>query len=312
MSLTFIHSGLQTSLQDEGRKGFLAKGISRSGAMDRLAMHLANWLVDNEKHTPVIEVTLIGPEIVFHLATTVAVTGAHFSLTLNGQPQPNNQIFQVKPNDRLTFGKLSQGCRAYLACSASWDIPYMFGSYSTHLTAGFGGFHGRAFKDGDSLKMVSTRCVGSKILPDDYQLGFSGHYLVRCVPSVETHLFSRPQIAAYQAQGFQVAPESNRMGIRLIGEPVQHGLADIVSSGLLPGSIQVPPSGLPIIAAADAQTIGGYPRIGHVIEADMPVIGQLKASDTVTFLMIDEAEARQLYQEQQAMLDILDEPHAHF
>lgn len=305
--MTFIRAGLQTSVQDFGRPGYMHQGISHSGAMDSLAMRLANWLVGNKPRSAVIEVALVGPDIEFHRAMTIAASGADFELSLNGQPCYLNRSIRVVRGDRLTFGKLRRGCRAYLACSAELELHRYFGSVATHITAGFGGFSGRALRDGDRLETGTVHPEVNRELPTLFQLIYTGHYLLRCVPCVETHLFNQQQQQFFQNQRWQVSAQSNRMGVRLAGQALQHQQEDIRSSGLLPGSIQIPPSGLPVIAAVDGQTIGGYPRIASVIRADLPLLGQLKAGDTLSFNLVDIEQARGLYEKQQALLRQLEE-----
>ncbi len=312
MSLVFLEAGLQTSIQDRGRQGYFDYGVGQSGAMDRLSLALANWLLGNPLYHPAIEVTLLGPEIEFQEAVTLAVTGAEFDLKLNGKSIGLYEAFDVDKGDRLSFGSAKKGMRAYLAVAADFAIKPQFGSYSTHLTARFGGFNGRAFTAGDKLALYDCRAVDEQVLAPEYKLQFLGDYVIRCIPSVETERFSKVQLKAFQAQSFNVSVDSNRMGIRLEGEKITFEMNDIVSMGLMPGTIQLPPSGQPIIAGVDAQTIGGYPRIAQVAEVDKPLLGQLRPGDSVTFQLITLEQARSFYQDQALLMTIIDEPHSIF
>lgn len=312
MSLVFLEAGLQTSIQDKGRQGFYDYGVGQSGAMDRLSLALANWLLGNPLYHPAIEVTLLGPEIEFQEAVTLAVTGAEFDLKLNGKSIGLYEAFDVDKGDRLSFGAAKKGMRAYLAVAADFSIKPQLGSYSTHLTAHLGGFNGRAFTAGDKLALYDCRAVDEQVLAPEYKLQFLGDYVIRCIPSVETERFSKVQLKAFQAQSFNVSVDSNRMGIRLEGAKITFEMNDIVSMGLMPGTIQLPPSGQPIIAGVDAQTIGGYPRIAQVAEVDKPLLGQLRPGDSVTFQLITLEQARSFYQDQALLMAIIDEPHSIF
>jgi len=303
MAIEFIQPGLQTSIQDLGRKGQMHNGISHSGAMDPLSMQLANYLVANPPGHAVLEIAQIGPKIRFHQAMTLAVTGALFKLELNQQTLLPYQSFQVSAGDILNFTKLKQGFRAYLACSTSFDISEIFASLSTHTVAGFGGFYGRCFTEGDQLECKDTRLTPAKSLPGQYRLSYPGHYILRYTPGVEAEYFNVKQQQDFQQQDWQVSPQSNRMGLRLSGHTLPHmSVTDMLSSGLLPGAIQVPPSGQPIISAMDGQTIGGYPRLGQVIQADLPLLAQIKAGDSINFLPISHQESWQLTQQQKALI----------
>lgn len=323
-------AGLQTSIQDIGRFGLMDKGISIGGVMDTLCAFFANWLVGCKKDHPVLEITMTGPSICFDEALTVAVTGAQFDLMLNGKPQSMNENFDVKPGDKLVFGRCHKGVRAYLSVSADWDLPRVLGGFGTHLLAGFGGFKGRALQANDRINLINTKQVEFRALPEKCLPGLTGHYLLRCVPCVETIHFPQNVLSEFTLRTFTVSPLSNRMGIRLAGDPLfinkaiektehtEKSLKDdaskegyqLISTGLMAGNIQLPPSGLPIIAGMDAQTIGGYPRIAHVIQADWPQVAQLKPQDTVQFLMVSEQKAREVYQGQQRLLEELEAVYA--
>ena len=306
MSFYFIKAGLQSSIQDTGRQGHMHLGISNSGAMDLYSMQLANWLVDKPAKSAVIEITLIGPKIRFDQSMSIAICGAQFDLYLNGNMVFNNETIQVEKEDVLEFDRLQQGARAYIAFSGELDIEPMLGSFSTHLTANFGGFHNRQFKDDDYLPIIRSKYVKSRQIKNQQEISFSGNYLIRCVQSVETKLFSEPQTAQFFSQRFLVTPECNRMGIKLKGDTIEFDTKlEIVSSGLTQGSIQIPPSGQPIISSVDGQTIGGYPRIANVISSDLPLLGQLKAGDQLNFTLVTQSFAENTLRESHHFHDSL-------
>lgn len=284
----FIKAGLQTSIQDFGRTGLQHLGVSKSGAMDPRAMHMANWLIGNSPDAPVLEITQIGPILIAHAKVTVAICGAEFELTLNNKPISGCQPIVLTPNDKLAFGRLIQGARAYLAIRGSFDLAQQLGSYSTHLTAGFGGYKNRQFVDGDKLYFTSRPAVKARQLSQKIRPSYSGNYLLRCVDSLESDQFTSNQKDKFLSNSYQVSPNSNRMGIRLKGEPILSSLPiEIVSTGLTQGSIQIPADGMPIISSVDGQTIGGYPRIANLIASDLPLLGQLKAGDKIGFALVD-------------------------
>ncbi|MCP4413550.1 MAG: biotin-dependent carboxyltransferase family protein [Gammaproteobacteria bacterium] len=315
MSFHIIKAGLQTSIQDFGRSGQMHNGVSKSGAMDKTAMQMANWLVSKPLDSPLLEITMIAPQIHFSQRMSIAICGAEFEWFLNGNNIDTHQTIQVQANDQLKANKRISGLRAYLAFSATIDatpeddypvIKPVMGSYSTHLIAGFGGFKGRAFEDGDWLRLMDSYIPENKTIPKNYMFSYSGSYFLRTVPSVETTAFTIEQREQFFDQSFQVQIDSDRMGIRLQGTPILfEQQIQLISSGLTQGSIQVPPNGQPIISSVDGQTLGGYPRIANVITADLPLLGQLQAGDKIRFSSVDKSLAITFNQQKQRWLDTL-------
>ncbi|WP_196141114.1 biotin-dependent carboxyltransferase family protein [Aliikangiella sp. G2MR2-5] len=301
MSLRFIKPGLQTSLQDSGRSGFMHHGIGAGGVMDSDSASLANWLVGNPANAAVLEITLIGPVIEFLSPMTIAVCGAEFVLSLNEFPIENGESIEVEKGDILTFGHRESGSRAYLAFSAEPDVEKCFDSFSTQLSAGFGGFKGRAFQANEELALKKIRQTKTRRLPRSLVANYLGKYLFRCCPAVETEKFETSVLQKFQQSAYQVSADSNRMGVRLIGEPIDYqAIGEIISGGLTQGSIQLPSSGLPIISSVDGQTIGGYPRIANIISADLPLLGQLRANDRVRFQIVTLEKAVNFLRQKQA------------
>jgi len=311
MSINFVKAGLQTSIQDSGRYGQMHNGVSQSGAMDKVAMQMANWLVSKHPDSPLIEITMAGPTIRFTSKMSIGISGADFECQLNNKIIKNNQTIHVSSGDVLVFGKCRGGIRAYLAFSADIvcandTIKPLMGSYSTHLTACFGGYKGRAFQDHDLLALENNTHTDTKVIPAQYRLSYSGSYLLRTVTSVETTDFNQRQRDTFYGQSYQIMNDSDRMGVRLTGSPVIFEQSmQITSTGLIQGSIQLPPDGQPIISAVDGQTLGGYPRIASVISADLPLLGQLKPKDRVRFSLIDTKQAMVIYKDKQDWLDTL-------
>ncbi|MBN8430522.1 biotin-dependent carboxyltransferase family protein [Microbulbifer salipaludis] len=303
MSLRIIKPGLQTTIQDGGRPGNLRWGLSRGGAADTFAMALGNLLLGNPPQHPCLEVAITGPEIEFSAATAVAVTGARFDLAHNDRPVGNDEVLQMRPGDRLRFGPLRSGARAYVTLAADFQLAATLDSLSTHVIAGFGGWQGRPLKAGDQIPLQHCRAVPDRKLPAQYRLDYASRPLLRVVPGLEASHFTGDAVARFYAGGFTVSPQSNRMGIRLAGEPLPaETLPQQVSAALCPGTVQVPPNGLPIISFVEGQTIGGYPRIAHVISADVHRLAQLPAGARLDFEQVEQATAHQVLREKSHLL----------
>ncbi|HEY8568787.1 biotin-dependent carboxyltransferase family protein [Microbulbifer sp.] len=306
--LRILKPGLQTSIQDGGRSGWMQYGIAKGGAADPLAMQLANSLLRNPLHHPCLEITLTGPEIEFGCDLSIAICGAQFDLTLNGQSIENDRGIPVKKGDHLAFGPLRSGARAYLALSAETALTPVFGSFSTHLQTGFGGYCGRALRTGDEILLRNCRRVEGRKLSNAFELRYAARPQIRVIDGVEAEMFAGTARELFYRTTYQASAQSNRMGIRLAGSGLDtEGLPQMTSSGLCPGSVQIPPDGQPIISFVEGQTIGGYPRLAHVISADQHLLGQLKPQDKLDFFRVDLDTAVRILQEKTAVLRKLTE-----
>lgn len=296
MSIRFIKAGLQTSLQDLGRKGFRRFGIPNNGALDPVSLQIANWLVSKPLHSACLEITQAGPVIEFSQDMAIAVTGAHFELSIDDIPVDMHQTLLVNKGERLTFSKLINGARAYLAFSAEPDLPKIMDSYSTNIMAKIGGHEGNAFKNNDSLTLKNAFKPEEKDTPKELQLHFGDNYQIRFIQGREWSHFSNDTQKSFIDSGYKVTSQSNRMGMRLKGEVLKTTeTLSMTTAPITPGTIQIPPDGQPIITLADGQTTGGYPRIGQVITADLPILGQLKANDSISFQKIGVDDAIDLF-----------------
>lgn len=295
MSIRFIKAGLQTSLQDLGRQGFRRFGIPNNGALDPVSLQIANWLVNKALNSACLEITQTGPVIEFTEDMAIAVTGAHFELSIDDIPVDMHQTLLVNKGERLTFGKLVNGARAYLAFSAEPDLPKIMDSYSTNLMANFGGYEGKAFKNNDTLPLNNIVNPETKKTPKELQLEFGDNYQIRFVEGREWSDFSNDTQKSFIDSGYKVTSQSNRMGMRLKGCALEtEKVLSMTTAPITAGTIQIPPDGQPIITLADGQTTGGYPRIGQVITADLPILGQLKANDSISFQCVDVDDAIEL------------------
>ena len=290
--------GLQTTIQDLGRLGFMHYGISQSGAMDDLSCKVANRLVGMADNNPVLECTQVGPSIKFNTAMSIAICGAEMEFTLNGNPVNNLQAVPVLAGDLLEFKTIRSGFRCYIAFNQTMAIDAALGSVSTHVTAGIGGLSGRPLKTGDRIQFIQAdEQLPRYTKPAIY---YSGHYQIRYTESPESEFFKLHQRQQFHDTQYTVSKDLSRMGIRLHSDrPLTFSeYPQMDSRGLLPGAIQIPPDGVPIIAAKDAQTTGGYARIGQIISADLPLVGQLKPNDNINFQRISFSEAHRIWHQQ--------------
>jgi antagonist of KipI len=287
MDIRVIRAGMLTSVQDLGRLGHRAEGVPSGGAADPFAQRVANLLVGNGEDAPALECTLTGPELEFDEAAWVAVCGARF------EGVPAWRPVRVEAGGRIRFGKRLQGCRGYLAVSGGFDVEPVMGARGTFLAAGIGGYHGRALRDGDVLRSVPSEreLTGHWSLDERMFPKYSREPTVRVMPGAHAAQFGGELFSGR----FGVTARSNRMGIRLDGPKLaRESGVELVSTAVAPGTIQVPPDGNPIVLMADAQTLGGYPRIAHVATVDIPLLAQLAPGDGVRFSLTTVAESHAL------------------
>lgn len=298
--IELLRAGPLTTVQDLGREAWRDRGISRCGALDELALAWGNLLVGNAADAAGLEFTLGPATLRFDVDCCIAITGtdADADATLDGVPLRPWWRHRTNAGQTLKLAAPSERMRSYLAVSGGIAVPAALGSYSTDLKAGFGGLDGRALRDGDVLPLAAparlpTRRVG--IRPPDWDA------TVRVLPGPEHDDFSADARAAFWATGWQLTPQSNRMGYRFAGPALtrERG-AELVSHGVLPGVIQVPPSGQPIVLLADAQTTGGYPKIGVVIRADLWKLAQLRLGAALRFVPCNPDAARDALRQRQA------------
>lgn len=300
MEIRVHRAGMLTTVQDLGRPGHRAAGVPLAGAMDSFALRVANLLVGNPENTAALEFTLRGPDLEFSVETMVAFGGADFGAGPLWQP------VNVSAGGRLSFGAARAGCRGYLAIAGGFDVAPTLGSRATYLRAALGGHEGRALRDGDVLRAAEPhrRVVGRWHIDERILPAYSAAPTVRVVRGAQAGEFG----AGFCGDSFSISPKSDRMGVRLAGSALTRtNHAELVSMTVVPGTVQVPPDGQPIILMADAQTIGGYPQIAHVIGVDLPLVAQLRPGDTVRFREVLLAEAHELTLAREKQLGMLHE-----
>jgi antagonist of KipI len=288
MAITVIRAGMLTTVQDLGRSGVRSLGVPPGGAADALALRIVNLLVGNDEGAAALEFTLFGPELEFAVDATIAVGGGDFIGAV-----PRWQPVRVRAGERVKFGAARSGCRGYLAVAGGLDVPVVLGSRGTYLRAALGGWAGRALRDGDVLRAreVTREVIGRWHLDERILPAYGVSPTVRCVRGAQAAEFG----GTFTAAEFKVTAKSDRMGVRLAGPTVaRRGERELVSTTVVPGTVQVPPDGQPIVLLADAQTIGGYPQIAHVVTVDLPLVAQLRPGDTVRFREISLEAAHEL------------------
>lgn len=307
-TLHVVAGGLLTTVQDCGRYGLQAFGVPVSGAMDTYALQWANKLVGNDRSLAGLEMTMQGPVLLADAPLLVAVTGGEFALTANGTPVPQWEAFTLMPGDRLTCGAAVRGTRAYLAVAGGIAVPTVMGSRSTFLRGQIGGLGGRALRAGDSLTIGEcedrTLLAGSFVARTLIPPAPAAVTRVRVMLGPQDEFFTQDTLLQLARGVYEVTRESDRMAYRLQGQPLtRHVIGDTVSDGIAPGSIQVPPSGQPMVMLADRQTTGGYPKIATVIGADLPLLGQMGPGDRLQFEVVSYEQALSLICEQAQKLD---------
>jgi len=313
--------GMLTTIQDCGRHGYQRYGMPVSGAMDLPALQTANTLVGNSAGAAALEATLTGPEILFRgscesassdnflqslidnfhpvtLCTIIAITGADMQPCINGRPIEMYRPVKVNSGDRLTFTGLKNGCRTYIAFAGGLDVPMVMGSRSTYLRAKIGGLQGRPLKAGDVFPLGLATCQSASAQSTDTSRSlltsidipdYQTKRPIRIIPGPELQRLDFEGIRTFLTTEYTVSANSDRMGLRLDGQPIHIKGAeghDIISAGVSFGTIQLPGNGLPIILMSDRQTTGGYARIANILTEELPRVAQLKPGDKINFASV--------------------------
>jgi len=320
MSLIVERAGFLTSVQDLGRVGFRQFGVSSGGALDSFGLRVANLLVGNDEGAPGLEITLGGLQLRFEDERLVVWCGGEFEVRIGSKALPAGHAARAQAGERLKFGRSQIGCRSWLVVSGGIDVPSTLGSRSTDLRAGFGGCGGRALRDGDVLPLSlypkssafvkarthkPTLSISSWTAPHDWVTPAKPKPILRFIRGIDWNRFNASTLKRLTGEAFTVSPDSDRMGVRLEGPELKRvDESDLISEAVAPGTIQVPPSGRPILLLGDCQTIGGYPKMAHVITVDLGVAAQLRAGDQVRFSEVSLADAHRLLLELERQLEL--------
>ena len=308
MSILVEDGGILTSVQDGGRYGSEQYGVYPSGPMDERSFHIANLLVGNEEREACLEITISGPRLKFTEAAVIAVTGGNFQPTVNGSPCLMYQAVPVSAGDVLSIGFARTGCRAYLAVAGGFDLPLLMGSRATLLKYGVGGYKGRKLAAGDELRLRNSAAAldnmpSRRTAAENFG---GGVHRVRVIMGPQEEAFTEEGIRTFLGSTYTVGQESDRMGYRLGGPKIAHKTdGNIISDGIVMGSVQVPTAGEPIVMMADHPTVGGYTKIATAASADLPLVGQCRPGDKIRFEAVSVEAAQELYLAERGKLDAL-------
>lgn len=311
MSLTIEKPGILTTIQDLGRTRYRRFGINPGGVMDRTAARSINILLGNDENEAVLEMHFPAAQIQFGSDVIFALGGAEFGAELDGVPIETWRPVFAAANSRLSFGRKNSGSRTYLTVKGGFKLEHWLESASTNLAAVTGGVEGRKLRTGDrleprqSFEKPPSNISHVRISPSLLPL-YSSFPTVRVIAGAEFERLSAASQVLLTGQDFLISNASDRMGFRLLGEPISLAKPlELLSSAVDFGTIQLLPDGQLIVLMADHQTTGGYPRLAHVISRDLPLLAQLGANDKVAFHLVDAAHAEELALEFERDLDLL-------
>jgi len=322
VSVRVLKPGLLTTLQDRGREGWAMLGVSRAGAMDDVALRLANALVGNAENAPVLEITLIGPRLRFDTPARIALTGAEFAPHVGDVEIGMWRLVDVAAGSVLDVGTARGGARAYLAVGGGFVVEPVLGSASVDVNARLGPFGGRPLHEGDELVVQDAAVAhgtGSSPQSDERSLTSNRQvrianwsldprpwfdadtsHPIRLLRGAHFDALDETSRAALFGAEFRIATDSNRVGFRLDGARLTVAAPlELVSEPAAFGTLQLPQGGQPIVLMAEHPTIGGYPRIGQVAAADLPRLAQRRPGDPLRFAEIDLDAAQTRYLERE-------------
>ena len=299
--IEIVHSGIMSLVVDGGRYGYREVGIPTSPALDIYALSALNHLLGNEGNTPAIEVFGEKFSLRFGKDVCCAITGAKVRASLEGRPLQSWMSFEARAGEILTVDEVMEGFRYYVGFSGTSVLEKIIGSYTTNLECRFGGYRGRALQKGDSIDFEDIRMVDVQRIGEEFIPRMRPPHTLRIVEGPESNYFTDESLEEFlDGKGrtaFTVSTKLNRTGIRLDGKPLTFRTdseESIISEGLLPGSIQVPGDGLPIIQLHE-RTLGGYARPALIAKVDHDLLAHLKPGDSVMFEMIGMEEAERLF-----------------
>ncbi|MBX5172409.1 biotin-dependent carboxyltransferase family protein [Rhizobium sp. NZLR1b] len=306
--IEILETGPFNTAQDLGRSGYRDIGVSASGAMDPLAVRIGNILAGNDENAAVIEVQTFPFSLCFERRTVFVVTGADGGPHLDGSELLPWCAYTAEPGQVLELKQPPRLARSYISVGGGLDIPVVMGSRSTSLRGGFGGNAGRPLTKGDRIAVGEDAEIAmlpasglavvepAVALREVFPAPIDGALPIRALPAGEHDLFAGDG-EAFWSQTWRISSRSDRTGYRLSGEPITPTASiEMRSHGVVPGVIQVPPGGEPIVQMSDANTAGGYPKIAGVIECDLWRLGQARIGARLKFVRSTHAEARAVEQ----------------
>jgi biotin-dependent carboxylase-like uncharacterized protein len=271
-----------------------------NGAMDDYARRWANWLLGNADNVPVIEVTAVGTEFLVQDGGLLALAGADLGATVDEEPWQPGSVRVVTGGQRIRFSRRRHGLRAYLAMPGGIDVPRVLASAATDLTAQIGGMGGRRLEPGDTLRSADSEGLQRATKWPTMRRS----HILRVLPGVRIDRFPPGAFAQLLTRVFWVGPESNSVGLRLSGESIASPRGDWPSEGMAIGSVECPPGGQLLLLLKGRGSLGGYPALAHVIQADWPAMGQLAPGDWVAFDAVTGDEAYQAWQSKEMSIGV--------
>ena len=301
--VTVLRAAPASSVQDLGRSRRRQEGVSVGGALDLFAARVANLLVANPEEAALLEITLGGLRLRFEDDRTIAWCGGDFAAHVGETAIPAGRPAMVGAGEEVEFDFASRGCRAWIAFAGGIDVPPVLGSRSTDLRSGFGGLDGRALADGDRFSLGKSNPpkenaprLAAWSAPGEWTQTAPRAPVLRFVEGAEWDEFVPDAQEAFRLRPWTVSAQADRMGARLEGATLQRtNNWDLPSEAVAPGAVQVANDGQPILLLGDCQTIGGYPKIAHVITVDLPAAAQLRPHDVVRFEEVTPAASRALF-----------------
>ena len=317
MNATAIRAGFLTSVQDLGRTGLRQFGVSLGGALDSNAFRVANLLAGNQESAAGLETTFGGLRLRFADERIIVWCGGAFNVRIGSTSLAGGHPAFVGRGEELSIEAPTIGCRAWVAISGGIDVPVVLGSRSADWRAGFGGVKGRPVRDGEEFSLVEnpkratilidklrSRRTAAWKPPHQWSNPARREPVLRYVRGSDCGRFVASTLHRFNSENFLVSPDSDRMGVRLDGAELERSdNLDLLSEAVAPGTVQVPPSGKPILLLNDCQTIGGYPKLAHVITVDLALAAQLRPGDRVRFTEVSLADAHRLLCERERDLE---------
>lgn len=300
MSIRILKAGIYDTIQDQGRDGFSKWGINVNGAMDFYAADVANALVGNDSRQAVIEMHFPAGEILFDQETTISITGGEFAPAVNGSPISSWRTIIVPSGSVLSFKRREKGMRVYLAVSGGFRVNEWLGSRSTNVKSGAGGFEGRRLQLNDVIETSKERMVRERKAPYVFPWSVNienayTHPSVGLLPGNEFNWLVDRSKTALVESNFSVHSSSDRMATHLVHEPLPFETKEeLFSSAVTFGTVQLLPSGKLIVLMADHQTTGGYPRIGYVASAYLPLLSQFAPGEKFRLHLMSSGEAEKM------------------
>ncbi len=309
--MKITRAGILDTVQDLGRRGYQHLGINPGGAADRFSAALANVLLGNKLNTPLLELHFPAASLLFTRPAAVCITGADFSPTLNGEPLPVGHPFIVAQGQSLRFLRPLSGARCYLAVLGGLKAYEWLGSSSTHLKVGAGGWQGRALRQGDEIpfsremRFPEGANPSFRLLPWSYHAPVSSGE-IEIMPGRDWYDLTLHAHELVQTEPFFITTQSDRMGCRLSGKPLEaKSHEQMVSSGVCFGTVQLLPDGQLMVLMADHQTTGGYPIVAQVASTSLSLLAQRKPGEELRFHLTELEECeKKLYVQEKYLRDL--------